>query len=200
MSDDETLALLERALAQMADVIAAVDQDTQGELAAPCPDWYVRALVRHVVAQDLRNFIDSASGRTADWQAPADELGADWAAQYRDGMRQLLEIWRQADLDEMVAMPGGAQMPLRGRVDMQIAELATHAWDLAKATGQRPDPDPELAEHSLARSRQMLRPEFRGPDRAFDAEVAVPADASAYDRLAGWFGRDPGWPAAAADA
>src|SRR5215472_13476422 len=141
MSDDGTIALLERALAQMADVIAAVDPDGQGQLATPCPDWDVRALVRHVVAQDLRNFIDSASGRTADWQAPADDLGADWAGQFRDGMGRLLEIWKQADLDEMVAMPGGAQMPLRGRIDMQIAELATHAWDLVKATGQRPGLD-----------------------------------------------------------
>jgi len=25
------------------------------------------------------------------------------------------------------------------------------------------------------------------------AEVPVPDDAPAYDRMAGWFGRDPGW-------
>jgi hypothetical protein len=27
----------------------------------------------------------------------------------------------------------------------------------------------------------------------FEAEVPVPEDAPVYDRLAGWFGRDPGW-------
>ena len=37
------------------------------------------------------------------------------------------------------------------------------------------------------------RPEFRGPDKAFGLEVPVPPDAPAYQRLAGWFGRDPGW-------
>jgi hypothetical protein len=36
-------------------------------------------------------------------------------------------------------------------------------------------------------------PEFRGPDMPFEAEVPVPEDAPVYDRLAGWFGRDPGW-------
>jgi hypothetical protein len=39
----------------------------------------------------------------------------------------------------------------------------------------------------------MLRPEYRGPDRAFGLEIPVATDAAAYDRLAGWFGRDPDW-------
>ena len=43
----------------------------------------------------------------------------------------------------------------------------------------------------------MLRPEFRGPDKAFGLEVPVSPDTPAYDRLAGWFGRDPGWAPAA---
>src|SRR5437868_5016512 len=50
-----------------------------------------------------------------------------------------------------------------------------------------------LAERALRWSRGMLRPEFRGPDKAFGVEVPVAADAPVYDRLAGWFGRDPGW-------
>lgn len=68
-----------------------------------------------------------------------------------------------------------------------------HGWDLAQATGQQADLDPALARHALSWSRQMLRPEFRGPDKAFGREVAVPADAPIYRRLAGWFGRDPEW-------
>ena len=103
--------------------------------------------------------------------------------------------WRAADLDRLVTGPGG-EAPLRFRADQQITELATHDWDLAKATGQVPaELDPALAEHALRWSRGMLRPEFRGPDKAFGVEVPVPDDAPAYDRLAGWFGRDPGWDA-----
>jgi uncharacterized protein (TIGR03086 family) len=68
-----------------------------------------------------------------------------------------------------------------------------HDWDLARATGQPAELDPALAEHALRWSRGMLRPEFRGPGKAFGVEVPVPDDAPAYERLAGWFGRDPGW-------
>ena len=191
-SDGDTLALLERALDQTAAIIAAIPADQAG-LPTPCPDWDVRALVRHVVGQDMRNFLVSARGETAQWQAPADELGEDWGAAFRDRAAQLMAVWRAADLEEQVAQPGGGRAALGGRVDQQIAELAMHDWDLTVATGQHADLEPVLAEHALDWSHQVLRPEFRGPDRAFGAEVPVPPDAPAYQRLAGWFGRDPGW-------
>jgi uncharacterized protein (TIGR03086 family) len=190
-SDADTIALLERALGQTAGLIAAIDADQAG-LATPCAGWDVRALVSHLAGQDLRNFLVSARSESADWQNPADEIGDDWAAAFRDRAAPLRAAWRAADLDRLVAGPGG-EAPLRFRADHQITELAVHGWDLAKATGQSAGLDPELAEHGLNWSRQMLRPESRGPGKAFGLEVPVPDDAPAYDRLAGWFGRDPGW-------
>ncbi|MBO0771155.1 MAG: TIGR03086 family protein [Actinobacteria bacterium] len=200
-SEDGTLALLERALGQTADVIAAIRPDQAG-LATPCPDWDVRELVRHVAGQGLSNFLVRARGETADWQAPTGELGDDWAAEFRSRADELMAVWRAADLGRPVAVPGGGQAPLRNRADQQITELAVHGWDLARATGQRAELDPAVAEHALGWSRQMLRPEFRGPGKAVGAEVPVSPDAPAYQRLAGWFGRDPGWtpPSAAAGA
>ena len=190
-SDADTIALMERALDQTGGLIAAIDASQAG-LATPCAGWDVRALVSHLAGQDLRNFLVSARGESADWQAPDDEIGDDWAAVFRERAESLRAAWRAADLDRLVAGPGG-EAPLRLRADQQITELAVHDWDLAKATGQPTRLDPALAEHALRWSRQMLRPEFRGPDKAFGLEVPVPEDAPVYDRLAGWFGRDPGW-------
>ena len=195
-SDTDIRVLLARALEQTAAVIAAIPAGLAGA-PTPCPAWNVQALVRHLVGQDLRNFAVSARGESADWQAPADELGQDWAAAFRVGAEELLAVWRAADLDQPMAMPGGGQAPLRSRADQQIAELAMHSWDLVKATGQQVSLDPALAEHALGWSRRMLRPEFRGPGQAFGPEVPVPAGAPAYQRLAGWFGRDPDWTPAA---
>jgi uncharacterized protein (TIGR03086 family) len=190
-SNADTIALLERALDQTAGLIAPIDASQAG-LATPCAGWDLRALVSHLAGQDLRNFLVSARGESADWQTPADEIGDDWAAVFRDRAESLRAAWRAADLDRLVAGPGG-EAPLRLRADQQITELAVHDWDLAKATGQPTRLDPALAEHALRWSRQMLRPEFRGPDKAFGVEVPVPEDAPVYDQLAGWFGRDPGW-------
>src|SRR5436190_7950838 len=121
----DTVGLLERALDQTAGLIAAVRPE-QAELPTPCPDWDVRALVQHLAGQDLRNFLVSARGETADWQAPPEELSADWTGQFRDGAAPLLAVWRSADLDRPVAMMGSGEAPLRSRADQQITELTAH--------------------------------------------------------------------------
>ena len=87
-----------------------------------------------------------------------------------------MAVWRAADLDEHVTVPGGGRAALRSRADQQITELAVHGWDLAMATGQQAGLDPALADHALSWARQMLRPEHRGPDRAFGPEVPVRPD------------------------
>ncbi|MDG3011340.1 TIGR03086 family protein [Rhodococcus sp. D2-41] len=188
----EAIDLLERAVRQSAQVIGAIGVDAH-HLPTPCPEWDVQALVRHVIGQDLRNFAAAACGGTPDWLAPPRALGPDWVAQFDAGAAEVLANWRAADLDREVVMPSGAAASLGSRVDQQIAELTVHSWDLARATGQRAELDPALAERSLAWARPMLRPQFRGPDMAFGDEVPVPETAPVYDRLAGWFGRDPQW-------
>ncbi len=189
----DSIDLLERALHQTADLIVDIRPD-QASLPTPCTEWDVRALVRHLVRQDLPNFTVAAKGENPDWAVPAAALDDDWAGAFREGAQELLQTWWKADLDRPIAMPGGGQAPLRSRADQQITELAVHDWDVARATSQNKELEPELAEHALAWARGMLRPEFRGPGMAFGREIPVDDDAPAYDRLAGWFGRDPNWP------
>ncbi|HLM21959.1 MAG TPA: TIGR03086 family metal-binding protein [Propionibacteriaceae bacterium] len=187
----DTIALLSRALSQLGTLIEQVPTGSL-DAATPCSDWTVRELLRHIVRQNLRNFTVSAQGETADWSAISQELGNNWVDDYRRGAQTLLEIWRAADLDRRILVPG-AEAPLRSRADHQITELCVHAWDLTMGAQLSVTLDDELAEHALAWSRPMLQPQFRGHGKAFGNEVPVPSHATAYDRLAGWFGRDPGW-------
>ena len=53
-----------------------------------------------------------------------------------------------------------------------------------------------MAAYGLRWAKQNLAPQFRGSEsegKAFAAEVPVAADAPVYERVAGWFGRDPRW-------
>ena len=44
---------------------------------------------------------------------------------------------------------------------MYLAELAAHAWDLARATGQIDKLDPSLALPALEGARAMIKPQYR---------------------------------------
>jgi uncharacterized protein (TIGR03086 family) len=90
-------------------------------------------------------------------------------------------------LERTVTMPFG-QMPAAMLVNFRWIDLISHAWDLAKATGQDTDLAPDLCDSALVLSRQFLD----GRDRThmpYKDEVPVPAGAHAADRLAGYLGK-----------
>jgi uncharacterized protein (TIGR03086 family) len=160
----------------------------------PCPGWDVAALVGHVYS-DVPRFTVAARGERPDWSGPrTDQIGDDWAGDFRTAGATLLETWRATDPTRTVPMPGGGEQPLVKLADQQTAEFAIHAWDIARATDQSIELDPAVGQRALDFGRQNLRPEHRGdPGSAFAREVSVPEDAPIYDRVAAWFGRDPSW-------
>ncbi len=185
-----TLAQLERALDQTGALIARVRPE-QASLPTPCRAWDVRGLVNHVV-HDVQGFGGMVGG--AAWQQRDDDvIGADWAGAYNAAAAALLDAWRRRDLDEPLQRPSGS-LPASWALGQQVSDLAVHAWDIAKATGQPTALDPELGQVSLEWARENLHPRFRGEEgsgQAFGLEVPVPNDAPLYDRLAAFFGRDP---------
>lgn len=188
----EPLPLLAVALDQVADLIAGTRPD-QADLGTPCRSWTVRQLIAHLVS-DLGNFAASVRGERPDWAKPVGDLDGRWVDAFASARRDLDDAWRDADLDSNVPTMAG-DAPLISRADQQIAELGIHAWDLARATGQDANLDPDVAEYGLRWARQNLAAQFRGTEdegKSFGAEVPVAGDAPAYERLAGWFGRDPG--------
>ena len=194
MPSDDSLDVLSRALTQMSGLIAAVPA-TMRRAPTPCPGWDVAALVDHVYA-GIPRFVVAAGGGRPDWGSRDDRIGDDWVAEFSAAAARLLDTWSSADLEASAPASGGS-MPMRRVADLQTTELAVHAWDLARATGQSIDLDAAVGEQPLRFGRDMLKPEHRGGEgggMAFGAEVAVAADAPLYDRLAGWFGRRPDWP------
>ena len=191
----EPVEQLSRALDQTGAVIGRVRPE-QAALPTPCSAWDVHALVNHVV-EDVQHFTASTAGDP--WEPPErDLLGDDWPGAYRTAVAALLAAWRRPGvLEQPVRLPFG-EFPASWRVGQQLTDLVVHAWDVAKATGQPTELDPALGRLAFDWARENLKPQFRGKD--FGAEVPVADDAPLYDRLAGFFGRDPGWTAAAGSA
>jgi uncharacterized protein (TIGR03086 family) len=189
-SDRDPVDGLSRAVDQTEAIISRVRPD-QATLPTPCSSWDVQALADHVV-HDVRRFTARASGDEFDAaKSERSSIGEDWVGGYRRAADSLLEAWRkEGAVDRTVELPFGT-FPATWFVGQQVADLVVHGWDIAKATGQPTELDPELGQFALEWGRENLRPEFRGKD--FGPEVPVPDDAPLHDRLAGFFGRDPNW-------
>ena len=91
-------------------------------------------------------------------------------------------------------MPWGEVYTGATLVDMYLAELAAHAWDLAQATAQVDKLDPSLALPALEGARATIKPRYRNmvePGAPFGAEVHPAPGADDWGRLAAFMGRDP---------
>ncbi len=94
-------------------------------------------------------------------------------------------------MDKTVDLPWG-QMPGGAFMGLATTDIFTHSWDLARATGQSTDLDPELAAQLLAGSKASIQDAFRGPDGSgapFGPQQQAPDGATTADQLAAFLGR-----------
>ena len=162
-------------------VLANVAPD-QFDLPTPCADWAVRDLADHIV--DGNAWVQGLAGREP---APAPDDLADAVRASADAAH---EVFSAPDgLTRMFELPF-ATMPGAGFVGMRASDVFTHAWDLAKATGQSTDLDPALAAEALEAARSRIQPAMRGPGRPFEAEQPCPEGRPIADQLAAFLGRD----------
>jgi uncharacterized protein (TIGR03086 family) len=183
----EMLARFDRAAELVEATVAAVKPDQLGG-PTPCTQWTVRDLMNHIVGGNLF-FISLATGGPMSDRG-GDHVGDDPGAALRATLTQLRSIFTEPGFAERpVTTPFG---PGTGAVlvEMRTNEFVVHSWDLAKATGQSTDLDPELAEWSLRsfQNAPMLA-QARGDGGPFGAEQPAPVDGSVADRLAAFVGR-----------
>lgn len=190
MSDVEGLARFDRAVAAAGAVFDGVKAEQWGD-PTPCTEWTVRDLMNHVVG-GTRQFISLMSGG-GPLDRSADYLGSDPAGSFREAAGELRAIFAaEGALERLFPSPFGPQ-PGQFIAELRVTEMMTHGWDLARATGQSTDLDPELAE-SLIENFRRMRARAGGAPAAlpFDDEQPVADDAPAADRLAAVAGRRVG--------
>jgi uncharacterized protein (TIGR03086 family) len=178
----DPLVAHQRAQDTFAHVLAKVTYD-QLSSPTPCPEWDVKALIDHVIAGNQR-VVERAGGQLA-------PLPENPGAAHRASANAAQETFAEPQaLTRTYQLPIG-ELPGTAFIELRTSDLLTHAWDLAIATGQRTDLDPELAEYVLAFSTQMMsRPGLRGDGRPFGAEQPCVDERTAADRVAAFLGRE----------
>jgi uncharacterized protein (TIGR03086 family) len=183
------VALHDRALDVLGTTIEKIDPSQMSD-PTPCSEFDVRALLDHVIAGNLR-FTAIARGAPAVSVPVTDDFFTDDAVRpYRESAAALSEAWADpAALERTAHLPFG-DFPGEFALGIHIVESVVHTCDLAKATGQPTDIDPELCDAAWQRAKD-LDDMFRGPGRPFGAAVAPPPDATPTERLVAWLGRQP---------
>lgn len=178
---------LERAHEHLTKTTANVSADA---LATPsaCDGWDLRALLNHVLGAGWM-FTLANSGESVP-EDDGDLVGDDHVAACVQLAQANVASWRGPDaLQGERSFPFGT-FPAPVALSINVGEIAVHAWDLARATGQDPTIDPEVAELLLGFYGSLPLDEFRAHG-AFGPEVAVDPSAPAADRVLGLLGFQP---------
>ena len=156
------------------------------EAPAPVAGWTARDVVGHLV-EWFPGFLSGGGITLTPGPTVADDPVAAW--QHHTGAVQALI---EARGDESFTHPYAGTHRLADAVDrFYTADVFMHTWDLARATGQRPELDEDFASELLEGMRPIE--ELLRTSGQYGDPVAVAADASVVDRLMGFIGRDPGW-------
>lgn len=181
---------LERAFATTRGILTNVKLDQLND-DTPCASWQVRDLINHIIGGSFY-FAETVNNGKGTSPSEADFTGPDMVATYDDGIAQAVAAFNKAGaMERSVELPFGT-LPMPAWLGIATTDAFTHGWDLAKATGQSTDLDPELAAQLLEGSKLFIQPAFRGEDTKspFGAEQTSRAGATNADQLAAFLGRN----------
>ncbi|MBI4884156.1 MAG: TIGR03086 family protein [Actinobacteria bacterium] len=181
-------APLEQAIASTKAVLAGVKAEQLGA-STPCASWKVSDLVNHIVGGQFF-FTTVAKGEEMSSAEAPDFSAGDFNGTFDKAAADCVAAFSAEGAMQMTMHLPWGDMPGHAFAGLAATDTFMHGWDLARATGQKTDLNPELATALLAGSRMGISDAFRGPEGApFGPEQTAPAGASAADQLAAFLGR-----------
>ena len=186
----DSVALLQRVVDETTGIIDKIGPDQLGD-PTPCTEWTIRDLINHITGGSTMFAVSAEQGSVPDdlmaQLMGGDNLGDNYKRAWGAASTRAMAVFAQPGvLERIVTLPFG-EMPAGIALNIAIFDVATHATDLAQATGQT-IADTDLLEAALEMGRQMIGPDMRQPG-LFDAEQPAPADAPITDRLLAFAGR-----------
>lgn len=177
---------LARAFASTRNVLAGMkDVDLDGP--TPCASWKLRDLVNHIVGGTHFFAVSTETGASPEG-GDQDFTAGDLVASFDEGSARAIAAFEAPGAQEKILKLPFGEFPGSAFMQLATTDTFTHGWDLAKATGQSTDLDPELAEQLLAAGG--IPDQFRGAEpMPFGPVQEAPPGATAADRYAAYLGR-----------
>lgn len=156
---------------------------------SPCAGWVARDVVGHVIGtMGKASVVVRGGSYPTGPSTPGDAAGIDPVKTWRAAVRPVLEALRSSDMSQQVDSPHGTQS-VGAALAFPVADLAVHAWDLARATAQPFALPDELLAHVASVSAGVPEERLRGPN-LFDPARPVPEGADDTTALMAWLGRE----------
>jgi uncharacterized protein (TIGR03086 family) len=172
-------------------------RDDQLSVPTPCADTSLGALLDHVdgLSQAFTAGAQKAVpvGGSQAPSAEASHLIPEWRTTIPDRLAVLAEAWRDSDAWTGIAEVGGVESPGEMIGMFGLDEIIVHGWDIAVASGQPFEVDPELLAATRAFVGALVAQSPQGTPGLFGPPVAVGDNAADLDQLLGLTGRDPRW-------
>ncbi|WP_427895967.1 TIGR03086 family metal-binding protein [Kribbella sp. GL6] len=187
--ENDPRPLFVRALDQTEQLITTTSPDDL-TLPTPCDEYDVNTLQGHLLTVIARINLALQGGDPL--TIPVVTTGVDDVPAAWKERRVALDATLADDtvLGRICKLPW-ATLPGAAAIAGYTGELTTHSWDLAKATGRVSSLDDALATQVLPMVRQFIPADQRGGHVPFGPVVQVADDATPYDQLAAWQGRQP---------
>lgn len=185
---DDVIALHRKACEGFGVLVHAVPVD-QWSAPTPCSDWDVRALVGHVVGEDLWT-PPLLAGRTIADVGDAfdgDLLGTDPVPAWDAALAGALEAAAEPGVAGRTVHLSFGDFPGEEYLRQLLADHLVHGWDLAVATGGDTALDPELVA-ACADWFAGIEDAYRGAG-VVGPRAEVASDADLQSRLLAAFGR-----------
>lgn len=168
-------------------LVTGVTDPANWDNESPVPEWTARDVVRHLV-EWFPSFLEQGAGISLP-AGPSvdDDPVAAWTTM-SDGVQALLDD--PASAEQVLSNPHLGEVPIPEAVSRFFtADVFMHTWDLARATGQDDNLDPERCTAMLDGMLPldgMLRASGQ-----YGPRVEVPDDADPVTKLMAFVGRDP---------
>lgn len=183
----DLIAALEQTFSHTHQVVAGVKKD-QLSLATPCSEWTTGELISHTVGV-VRNIGQAVATGNAPTEPSTVELSNNLGAQFRATADDTLAAWRKAGLDGETNI-GAGPMPRQAAISINLLDTATHAWDIARATGQPEALPADLATLVFGICQGFVTDDVR-KFAGFAPAVTVGASANPTEQLVAFLGRKP---------
>jgi uncharacterized protein (TIGR03086 family) len=188
---------LEGAARRLGEMVAGTADSELGR-PTPCPSYTLGDLIEHLgrIAQAFGGAAVKATGPTSDLTPTGDasQLADGWRATIPADLVTMARAWREPAAWEGTTRIAGSDGPADIIGLSAASELVVHGWDVARARGQKYDPDPGAVDAAGRFLKLFASPDApAGPEVAFGPSRQVPDDAPGLHRVVALAGRDPGW-------